>query len=202
MFRTMVEAITFQAIVETGSYRGTTTKYLRELSGENVYTVESAPRFFHYTSLRFRHDCGVTVACGDSRLFLQRLGSSPEFPHDRVFFYLDAHWGDDLPLHGELQLIGRYWIDPVVLIDDFQVPDDPGYGFDDYGVGRRLSVDYLDPETLRAFDVFWPAIGSAQETGLCRGCVVLARKGVSAERMRQLGVLREAHNGDGRAIQE
>ena len=29
------------------------------------------------------------------------------------------------------------------MIDDFQVPDDSGYGYDDYGSGATLSRDYL-----------------------------------------------------------
>ena len=35
------------------------------------------------------------------------------------------------------------------MIDDFQVPDDPGYAYDDYGPGKALTPDLVDPACRR-----------------------------------------------------
>ena len=77
------------------------------------------------------------------------------------------------------------------MIDDFQVPDDPGYGFDDYGEGKVLNLDYLR-DVISKFDisVFFPICRSEQETGAKRGCVVLAR-GLMADALTKLVTLRE-----------
>jgi hypothetical protein len=62
-----------------------------------------------------------------------------------ILFYLDAHWNDDLPLEEELELIFSVHPHAVVMIDDFQVPDDPGYQFDEYGPGKALTPALITP---------------------------------------------------------
>jgi hypothetical protein len=52
---------------------------------------------------------------------LERLRDSP------LFFYLDAHWNEDLPLAEEIDLIFSRSPCAVVMIDDFEVPGDPGF---------------------------------------------------------------------------
>jgi len=60
------------------------------------------------------------------------------------------------------------------MIDDFEVPGDPGYGFDDYGPGKALTASYLAP-AFREFEpaVAYPSLPSSRESGRKRGCVVL-----------------------------
>ncbi len=66
----------------------------------------------------------------------------------------------------------------MVVIDDFRVPDDEGYRFDDYGPGKALTWDYVGPIAERyGATAAYPATPSAEETGARRGCVVLARAG-------------------------
>lgn len=57
---------------------------------------------------------------------------------ESTFFHLDAHWDDDLPLRNEVQVIVESW-----KIDDFQVPDDLGNGFDDYGGEKTISLSFV-----------------------------------------------------------
>jgi hypothetical protein len=190
IFREVLQKIPFQAIVETGTYRGTTTSFLHDVSRLPVYTIEAVPRFFYYSRERFRSYPGIHSALGDSRAFLQDLSRRPEFPKNYVFFYLDAHWQNDLPLAQELEIIAECWSDPVILVDDFEVPDDPGYRYDDYGEGKRLRLEYLPGNILSGFRLFWPVIRSYEETGLRRGCVIIARTD-AATRLAALPVLRE-----------
>jgi hypothetical protein len=192
LFFELLRHFEFRAIVETGAFRGLTTVFLRLTSGLPVYTVEASPRSFRFARQRFRGVRGIHGELGDSRAFLRKLGADPRFPHDRVFFYLDAHGGEDLPLYEELELVTSYWSDPIVMIDDFEVPDDPGYGFDDYGIGKRLVVSYLPARLIREFRLFWPAARSEEETGVRRGCVVAGRKDSGAGTLEKLSLLRES----------
>ena len=73
------------------------------------------------------------------------------------------------------------------MIDDFQVSDDAGYGFDDYGANGRLTLDYLAPLADRGFAVFYPSIPSSEESGMKRGSVVL---GLGPRAIESLGALR------------
>lgn len=191
IFRQVMACVRFNAIVETGTFRGTTTEFLHDVSSLPVYTVEATPRLFYYSKRRFRHVSGIHPEFGDSRTFLKNLAATPGMPCDRVFFYLDAHWNADLPLAEELEIIARSWSDPVIMIDDFEVPDDPGYKFDDYGPGKRLSVALLPDGITSGFRLFWPAIRAQQESGWRRGCVVAARRDRAGSELAKLPVLRE-----------
>jgi energy-coupling factor transporter ATP-binding protein EcfA2 len=112
-------------------------------------------------------------------------------PKDKVFLGLDAHWHDDLPLREEVELIFCHWTRPVVMIDDFQVPEDSGCQFDDYGQGKKLSLEYLDPVAHLGFTPFFPALPSSEEVGVKRGWVVLVSDGCSIDQLRKVTQLRE-----------
>jgi predicted O-methyltransferase YrrM len=183
------------AVIETGSTRGTTTAFLRDL-GAPVYTVELNAQLYFYVRRRFRRDERVEVAHGDSREYLEKLAHRSDVPKVRTLFYLDAHWGDDLPVQEELEMILTVWRESVVMVDDFEVPDDPAYGFDDYGPGRTLSVSCLPIEDL-GYRIFWPSTPGEEETGERRGCVVLATPDEAAERISTLTSLRPQNVRDG-----
>src|SRR6185295_75953 len=110
-----------------------------------------------------------------------------------VFFYLDAHWYDDLPLAKEVDLIASHRKRFVVMIDDFKVSDDPGYDFDDYGNGKALALPLIK-ESIAAHQLgaFFPAAAARDETGAQRGCVVLASNGELSRKLLQLALLRPA----------
>ena len=189
LFHEILKCIDFRAIVETGTFQGTSTLFMRRASGLPVYTVEAVPRNFYFAKQRLRADRDIHQEVGDSRAFLERLGRGGKLDGN-VLFYLDAHWKEDLPLYEELRIIDRYCADPVVMIDDFEVPDDPDYGFDDYGPGKRLAVSCMPDELMRDFCLFWPSMRGQDESGLRRGCVVMCRPGSNTEKLARLPVLR------------
>ena len=130
-----------EAIVETGTYRGTTTAYLAALSLLPVYTVEHSSRLYGFSLAALRRFDNVHLFKGDSRAFLNGLSSKESLAGKRVFFYLDAHWGGELPVLQELDIIFNHWEEAVVLVDDFKVPNDGGFGYDDYGAGNPPCQD-------------------------------------------------------------
>ena len=75
------------------------------------------------------------------RSFLRDLSIESLVPKEDVFFYLDAHWGEDLSLRDALEIIFSKWKRPIVMIDDFQRPN-ADYGFDDYGQDGALNLTY------------------------------------------------------------
>ena len=153
------------AYVGTGFFAGTALP---------VYTTEIHPRFFSYSKLHFLFNRKVIHLYNqDSRSFLRTLSENRSVPKEDVFFYLDAHWGKDLPLKEELEIIFSNWKRPIVMIDDFAVPDSD-YGFDDYGSGKALNLKYIESAVAaHKLAVFFPMATSAEETGTKRGSVVL-----------------------------
>jgi hypothetical protein len=180
------------AIVETGTFLGVTTELMSQ-TGLPVFTIELHPRNYGFARARFWRRRNVKLLQGDSRTGLRDLfdGALYALSGLTIFFYLDAHWNDDLPLAEEIDVIfGRCpWA--VVMIDDFEVPSDAGYGFDDYGPGKALVSSYIRPaisaHQLQAFYPSTPSVadypstpmaaaGLAAPGRLRRGCVVLAKE--------------------------
>jgi hypothetical protein len=167
--RDIFRAIDFDEVIETGTFRGATTEFLGYVSGKPVHSVEYMERFFRFAEFRCAGQANIRIEKGDSRQFLRRMAE--RLGDTTSFIYLDAHWNDDVPRHEELRIIHPRWKQVVVMIDDFLVPGDDGYGFAHYG-GRPLTTDYL-PE-LPGWVRYFPAIHSSRETGSKRGSIVLA----------------------------
>lgn len=184
------QRVQFVAVVETGTYRGATTAYLHRVTGLALHSFEVNPRHYGFARARLRRLTAVRLHRGDSRAGLKRLASSGALQPGPVLFYLDAHGLADLPLAAEIDIAFGHWPEAVVMIDDFAVPDDPGYGFDDYGDGRALTLAYLDENDLRPAGVWLPRCASAAETGARRGCVVLARAPELIRRIDAVAALR------------
>jgi len=167
----LVRACGFAAIVETGTFRGSTSIFLAQNSaGAPVFSSEISTRYFEIAKRRLRAIPNLHLLNLDSRLFLSTLKLPPQ---TKTFFYLDAHWREDLPLAAEIEIINLNFSSFVVMVDDFQVPNDAGYAFDDYGPGKSLSLRDFSFLSDRRFFSYLPARSSDQESGLRRGCIVL-----------------------------
>lgn len=173
LVRTIARSANPQAVIETGTYRGATTQFLWAVTGAPTWTVEVSPRNARFARWRLGAFPNITVCQADSRDFLRRLAVDERVPKDNVLFYLDAHWGPELPLREELIIIAQAWKNPAIMIDDFEVPGDTGYYFDDYGNGQRLSRDYIPLSEMGDFEVLYPTCPSAAEAGARRGCAVV-----------------------------
>jgi hypothetical protein len=193
--RDIFARVHFNSIIETGTYRATTTLLLRALSKAPIASIEADSRYYHYARMKLlrRH---VTVIQGNSATVLGLLATKPPWNRSPTFFYLDAHWLDALPLPTELAVIAKGWDDFAILIDDFRVPGDAGYGYDDYGPGRALESAILAPLAGKQVVVYWPSARSESETGARRGWVVLAKAGAVDGALRSLDTLRRAGSVD------
>ncbi len=185
IFAELLSTFPFEAIVETGTFTGNTAGYMARKTKLPVYTVERNPRFHAIAKTRLKDFQNITFALGDSRTCLNKFaGNGVAGKH--TFFYLDAHWNEDLPLAEEIEIISKNWKRFVIMVDDFQVPGDDGYGYDDdYGWwGRGLDVRSYGGVFARCgLTAFFPTASSASETGARRGCVVLV-KNEDAEKTR------------------
>ena len=166
LYEELMQKIAFDGIVETGAYRGTTTELFAQ-SNKPVFTVESSKIFFDYASKKLRKYNNIYIYHGDSVTFLNKIPMGSR----RLFFYLDAHWYNNLPLAEELKVIANRSEEAVVMIDDFCVPG-TDYTYDDYGSGAVLDSSYLDSTQIPHFR-FYPSTPPYAETGAKRGCVVL-----------------------------
>jgi hypothetical protein len=189
--RAMFEAIPFGAVIETGTFRALTTRFLCRLTEAPVATIEINERYHAYSRQRLAGQANVYPFLGDSPAVLRLLAADAAWTGTPTFFYLDAHWLDNLPLVDELRILKESWPSFVAVIDDFKVDDDPGYGYDDYGPGKSLELSLIDLPDLAGLRLFWPAARSSQESGMRQGYAVVASPGEMADVLARLPALRD-----------
>jgi predicted O-methyltransferase YrrM len=169
--RQLITQCKIARIVETGTFFGVTTEFFAQY-GVPVTTVENNLNYARHAQERLAGWSNVDLRVEDSVRVLTKLGSDPIDHTVPTLFYLDAHWRSHLPLREEATLALKHFAKALLLVDDFSVPDDPGYGFDDYGPDMRLTLDYLLQGDLSSLTVYFPSTPSHLETGARRGCVV------------------------------
>jgi hypothetical protein len=180
VFEEICRAFVFDVIVETGTYLGNTTAYMAETSGVRVITCEVDKRFYTVSKTRLSDFDNIQFYLGDSRGFLINLVDDG-MGNKTTFFYLDAHWYADLPLQEEIDLIAANWNRFCIMIDDFRVPGDEGYGYDSYGPGKSLELDLIQNSIARgSLGTFFPATPSSNENGSRRGCIVLTSQDMTS----------------------
>lgn len=172
-FREILDRLCPVAIIETGTYRGTTTEFLARHFTGPIHSCEIDRRCFLGSRRKLARFPQIELALSDSRPFLRYVLARRQ-PAAPLLVYLDAHWWDDLPLREEIEIVLGSGHDAAIMIDDFEVPDDPGYTFDDFGPGKRFSLALLGFLADRPEPLFYPSARAEAETGSKRGAVVLS----------------------------
>lgn len=191
IFAELVARCGFDGIVETGACNGETSGYMAEISGLPVLTCEIDEKWYLEACRRVK-GFDVMIAHSDSRWWLrENLAKDSFIAGQRTCFYLDAHWGTELPLAEEVETILASWKNCVVMIDDFQVPGDPGYGFDDYGGDKKIRIETIASSVAKhGASAFYPKEPSSTETGAKRGSCFIASAGEMAELLAAMSCLR------------
>lgn len=126
---------------ETGTYHGATAEIISKYF-DKVITIENNIDFFNIAQQKLKNIDNCTLYFGNSPDIMRE---HIEENNDRVFFFLDAHWYNYLPLLDELKVIKEKNIKPIIAIHDFYVPDENGnakFGFDSYK-GQPLNINYI-----------------------------------------------------------
>jgi len=191
IFADLLDAFSFSCLIETGTFVGDTAGYMANTARLPVFSSELNPHFYSLAKLRLKGFPSISLYNLDSRAFMSRLGEKPEITRKECFVYLDAHWGRDCPLKEEIAIIASRWDKFIIMIDDFQVPDDDGYGYDRFGTFIKLNLAYIRP-VLKRFGLrtFFPRLPAKEETGAPNGCVIISKDGEFAQALNRIPSLR------------
>jgi hypothetical protein len=172
------------AIVETGTYLGTSTAFFAR-QGLPVHSCELRDEFLAAALLQLTAFDNISLYLMDSRAFLSHLSNDRRYDYKRPFFYLDAHWYEDLPLADEIRIIQGRWAEHIIMVDDFKVPE-AGYTYDEYPNGLELTLDHLERKgvDLSQTAILFPTAYHKAETSTRRGTLVLMPMSLYQDRFR------------------
>lgn len=128
-FEKLVKKFEIKTIVETGTFRGDTTKELSKMV-DFVYSIESNKEYYDIASKNLKECNNVNLLFGNSPVILNKILPKIRKP---ILFYLDAHWYRYWPILDELQAISNFkdCKNSVIVIHDFYVPNS-NFGYDSY----------------------------------------------------------------------
>lgn len=155
IFQELVATGPMRVAVETGAFRGWTTRYLAGCF-RHVVTFENDIRNLELAKAHCEVHPNISFAHGDSRR-IERAWQDIPIPLDEIdFAYLDAHKGDVCPLREELDFLLNKAPSAIIFIDDFKVEGDSDYGYDIYP-SMTLDLAHIE-DVLNAHDIscFYP----------------------------------------------
>lgn len=158
-----------RTIVETGTYKGKSTRALADM-GALVFTIEIRPELAEMRELG-----NVEALIGDSG---ELVGDLLPVMRKPFLIYLDAHWGEHSPLLEELEGIAAAGLKekPVIAIHDFYNPLHPEYGFDRWDIGE-YRLELVEPYLEAIYGPGgWVHHYNDQAAGLKRGIIYVEPK--------------------------
>jgi hypothetical protein len=145
--------------VETGTHVGTGLKYMAETYPSLMcYSCEPHMPTYKAAMENLKPVSGrVSVFAGTSEAFFERFQNMmPYRMQEPAMFWLDAHsHGFGAPLPEEVAFVTRAWVGGYILIDDFQVPEHPGFGYDVYKRGALSWELIKDSVALERVTGLW-----------------------------------------------
>jgi len=159
-------------IFETGAYHGSTTQFLTKYKIP-IKACEISTANYFITKDRLKKYKNVYIENCHSYEFLKKT----LLKNNKIYFiYLDAHKPDaPSPLLEELEVIFENLNNFIILIDDFLVPHDQGYGYDSVN-GSILKISYIKKFLKKDhISFFFPKTHSSNESGFKRGSIYICK---------------------------
>src|SRR5262249_31264967 len=126
----VLQALPVSSFVETGTWRGDSTQTIAMRHPSlPIFTSEVVEKSYDLARAVLKRYPNITQDLGTSDEFIARLIAEKKLG-ELPFFFLDAHWHTYWPLRTELKYISGARLRAIMVIDDFEVPGQPQFGFD------------------------------------------------------------------------
>ena len=156
LITSLQKAYNIRAFVETGTYRGDTSRWASRVF-DKVWTIENSESIYLSTVEACKDLKNVDFLFGDTRNQLPMALSQLSGP---AIFWLDAHWscdvtygeGDECPLRDELKLLNESPFEHYILIDDakyFMSPPPPPHNREQWPTLTSVLTALNTPERSR-----------------------------------------------------
>lgn len=161
-------------IIETGTFHGKTTEWFSR-NFDYVYTAEVKPEHYQIAAESLSSLDNVKMFLDTSPSVLQQV--LPVIDENKSIIFLDAHWYTN-PVLDELVQIKKSGKKPILAIHDFQVPEHPELGYDQYpdqGIVYNWEWIQNHIESIYGSDGYIKEYNEIA-TGAMRGCLFIFPK--------------------------
>ena len=144
--------------VETGTNVGSTIRFVAtKYNAIQCLSCEPDENGFRSAGCNTQGLDNVELHNVDAITFLNTLPSVLPATGKRVVCWLDAHGcGFRWPLREEVDFFTKQYPDAIIFIDDFKVPGNDKFGYDQYD-GQECSLSYIrDVISDDAFEIGYP----------------------------------------------
>lgn len=171
-FKHIIESNNIKTVIETGTYLGSTTKWLSQWA-DTVHTIEVNPENYSKAVKNLRENNNVEVWQGNSAELLKEI--LPLHKDEPLFIFLDAHWESYNPLIDELKVIADNKLKPIIAIHDFKVPGKPELGYDSYQ-GQDYDWSWIRSSVENIYGEDYTIEYNSEATGAKRGIIYIHPK--------------------------
>jgi hypothetical protein len=130
-----------------------------------IHSIEKNSHYIERAKSIFNSNPNIYFHEGSSEVVLKNLIDTNVINlSDLCFFYLDAHWENYWPLRDEIMII-KNLKKSVIVIDDFQIPNHPNFGYDFYN-GKPCGIQLLEDLILNtSIEIFFPVRSNRDNRG-------------------------------------
>lgn len=162
----IVKRNNIHTIVETGSFRGNTTREFSKMATV-VHSIEVSKEHLDIAENTCQGIDNIIFHFGSSEAILPYI---LEKCSKRLFMFLDAHWNDYCPLRDELKVIKDSGLKPCIAIHDWKVPDRPLFGFDIYK-GQAYELSWIEDLLIDIYGKDFKYYYNREAEGATRGVI-------------------------------
>jgi len=169
MVQKVIEDNNIETIIETGTHVGHSTFFFSKLV-KNVITTEISEDWLNKAKDYLKDLTNIQFFMGDSADILSK--ELYRLDYKNVFFFLDAHFNNDLALDRELNTIAKSNVIPYIMIHDFKVPNRKDLGYDKWDCKEYslLNIEHMIKEIYPSgYKTYY---NQESEKGQ-RGCIII-----------------------------
>lgn len=124
----------FNCFVETGSYMGKTIYFMgKNYPQIECYSCELDKKNYTIAHHNVKNLSNVNLKLEPSPRALYNFDKNDKISEKKCLFWLDAHWHTE-PLNDEIYYITKNFDNFCIFVDDFKIPNDPGFHTDGYSI--------------------------------------------------------------------
>lgn len=141
-----------ECFIETGSFMGKTVYFVgKNFPNIMCYSCEIDKNSYSiaYEQIKDLKNVNLQLVPSPHAVYNIKQNLDNNIYNKKCLFWLDAHWHTD-PLYDEIKYITTNFNKFIIIIDDFEIPEDKGFWTDGYNI-QKIKPYIVNNKNLRFY---------------------------------------------------